>query len=157
MKTPIKLIVNSTVFSFLFFLIIVSCSKSEKENKSFVSLSIDAVNISKGIIDANISSQQPNFVIDDNTQWQLLLDNFNTSQPNITNNFSQTIIDFNNFQIIVVTQGFGSSSNVKILSVIENVDNITLTTERRLGYLEDYGYAYHIVKIPKSTKPVIFQ
>ena len=157
MKTKIKSISKILIFSF-FLILTISCDKNEVENKSFFPQTITLVNINKGGTNVNLPSTQLNFVIDNDPQWQLLLNNFSTDIYNSTTNpLSQTNIDFSNFQIIVVTQGGGGTSDVTISNIVENIENITITTQRREGLLDVYGYGYHIVKIPRSVKPVIFQ
>jgi hypothetical protein len=157
MKTKIKTISKILIFSF-FLILTISCDKSEVENKSFFPQTITQVTINKGGTNVDLPSTQPNFVINNDTQWQLLLNNFSTDIYNSSSNpFSQTNIDFSNFQIIVVTQGGGATSDVTISNIVENIENITITTQRREGLFDVYGYGYHIVKMPKSIKPVIFQ
>jgi hypothetical protein len=79
----------------------------------------------------------------------------------ITNNlFTETTIDFNNYQIIAVfdsVYGNGGHS-IDIVNVLENKTNIVVTVQKLLtgNVTATISQPYHIIKIPRSTKPVIF-
>jgi hypothetical protein len=120
MKTKIKSISKILIFS-LFLILTISCNKSEIENKSILPVTINPITIGKGSVNENPYSE-PNFIIENNEDWQTLLNNFNTSNLNVTNHFTQTDIDFNNFEVIVAFYGSSSSFRVTISNVVENAD-----------------------------------
>jgi hypothetical protein len=160
MKTKIKSISKILLFS-LFLILTISCDKSEVENKSILPVIITPITIGKGNLnESDIVYSQPNFVINNDTEWQALLNNFNTKYNNyIVTTFSETNIDFNNFEVIVAFYGESSSYRVTISNVVENADNIIVTIQHSGGPIvtDDSSTPFHIVKIPRSDKPVIFQ
>ena len=160
MKTKIKTISKILIFSF-FLILTISCDKSEVENKSILPEKINPITIGKGNLnESDIVYSQPNFVINNDIEWQGLLNNFYTKYNNyIVTTFSETNIDFNNFEIIVAFYGSSSSFRVNISNVVETADAIIATIQQTGGPIvtDDSSTPFHIVKIPRSDKPVIFQ
>jgi hypothetical protein len=67
-------------------------------------------------------------------------------------------IDLSNFDIILAIQTRNSTTTVDVTTIVENADCITVTVENlQLGISQDVAHPFHIVKIPKSTKPIVFQ
>ena len=108
-----------------------------------------------------ITPERTNIIIDNNADWT----NFLTTMGTETSYFSETDIDFEEFQIIAsfdyLSQGL--FMGVEILSVTENADNRVvdiLYTEAEenscFGFTGDSFRLYHIIKIPKSPKPILF-
>jgi hypothetical protein len=81
--------------------------------------------------------------------------------PANTNTFTETNIDFNNFQLLVAidTERPDSGYSINISNITENETNITatVTSENSGSGFFVLSRPYHIVKIPRSTTPVIFQ
>ena len=142
---------NILVKTFLLSIMLIlntNCSKNQvQENKSFVPITINPITIGKGSVNSHPYTQA-NFVINNDAEWQILLNNFNTVlNNNIVNTFIQTNVDFNNFQVIVAFYGENSSSSVKISNVIENVDNIVVTIQHSIGGTDDFASPFHIDKL----------
>jgi hypothetical protein len=78
-----------------------------------------------------------------------------------TSNFTETNIDFNNFQLLVSIDGTRPNTgySIDISNVIENTTNITATVSilNSGNGFTVLTQPFHIVKIPKSPKPVVFQ
>ena len=145
---------KTLILSLVFFLIL-SCSKSDD---SFKPQNITPVLIGKGILTGNNIYSEQNFVISNFSDWQILLNNFNASDTAITTTFSNTNIDFNNYQLLVAIDVENSSTTIDITNVIENENNISVTVQNlQLGLTDDIAKPFHIVQIPISTKPVVFQ
>ncbi len=136
-------------------LLAISCNKSEETN-SFTPQTITPILIGKGIHSG--TAVQSNFVISNQADWLTILNSLTTEN---TNNFTQTNIDFNNFEILVSIDGTRPDTgfSINISNVIENSANITatVTSVNNGSGFTVLSQPFHIVKIPKSTKPVLFQ
>jgi hypothetical protein len=146
-----------TILLSLFFLVTMGCSDSNNE-RTFTSQDIIPIVIAKGHLGNNMIYSQQNTIISTAAEWQILLENFNTINTNITETFSTTEIDLSNFDIILAIQTRNSTTTVDVTTIVENADCITVTVENlQLGISQDVVHPFHIVKIPKSTKPIVFQ
>lgn len=138
-------------------LVFVSCSSNEDttENKTVISTQL----IGKGDLIGNSLPQQ-NLVITTSAEWTTLLAQLD-SQNNVSAGFTETNINFNQFMVLAVfdeTYGNGGHS-IDIISVDEQPQNIVVDVDKLLtgDVTTVVTQPYHIVKIQKSTKPVIFQ
>ena len=145
---------KTLILSMILFLTI-SCNKNEEES-SFTSQAITPILIGKGINSG--SAVQSNLVISNQTDWLQLMNLLTTEN---TNNFTETNIDFENFQLLVSVDTIRPDTgySINILNIVENFTNITatITSENSGSGYTVFCQPFHIVKIPKSTKPVIFQ
>lgn len=146
------------MFALLLTVLLQGCS-SDGNQESRV---IDAVLIGKGNLygngDENIPRQ--NVVIYSPADWSLLMQKMDTRNP-VSNSFSETNIDFNAFQIIAVfdeIKGNGGHT-IDITQVTENEATIIVTLQNLNtgGGTSVMTQPFHIVKIPKSKKPVVFR
>jgi len=104
---------------------------------------------------------QSNFVITNTTDWQNLMTQMNSTN-NVTDNFAETNIDFNIYEIVAVFDEVRSNGGwtTEISSITETATEISVAYHFSSG---NGGFAtcvitqpFHIVKIPKSSKPVNF-
>jgi hypothetical protein len=137
-----------------FAILSLSCSNDSPPIPA-ASLTITPILIGKGINSG--TAVQSNSVISNQTDWQSLMDQLTTEN---TATFTETNIDFNNFQLIVSIDSTRPNTgySIDISSVIENPSNITVTIN---SVNSGSGFSvlcrpFEIVKIPKSTKPVVF-
>ncbi|MGC4130553.1 MAG: hypothetical protein QM564_13600 [Bergeyella sp.] len=130
-----------------------SCNSDED---NFTIQNINPVLIGKGNDNNNVPPQ--NSKITNSAEWNALLSSFGSS---ITSTFTETNIDFNTFDVIVtvdeIRQDSGHSRT--ITSIVENQNDIVAVIVNEYA---GTGYTvltrpYHIVKIPKSSKPIVFQ
>ena len=148
---------NKLYISIFVFLLTISCDKNDDEN-GFEPQTITPVLVGKGHLNYNSIYSKQNKVITNNSDWQTLLTNFNSINSNITATFTETNIDFNNYQIIVAIDAKNRSTSVDVTNILENTNNIAVTIQNlQLGITQDVANPFHIVKIPKSTKAVVFQ
>lgn len=146
-----------TLILSLVLLFTISCTKSNDENE-IETQTITPVLVGKGYLNYNTIYSKQNIVITNSNDWQTLLTNFNSINNNITTSFTEINIDFNNYEIIVVIEAKNSSTSVDITNIMENTNNIAITIQNlKLGVTQDVANPFHIVKIPKSTKPIVFQ
>src|SRR5690606_17474549 len=134
---------------------LINCS-SDDNNESFSPQNIDFTTIGQGVTTSLMTIEQQNMVITNQTDWNQLLESFPEEIE-----ISETDIDFNTFQVIVSIDEERAHTGhwLTITDIIENENNITVTIlngEYDSGY-EALSRPYHIVKIPKSDKPVVFE
>ncbi len=137
-----------------------SCNNNNEEN-IFTPQTITPVLIGKGELNIpfnNINVQQ-NIVINNQIDWNDFITILGNS-GNPSSILSETIIDFNNFEVIAIFDNVKPTggNSIDITNIIENIDNISITIQRlQNGDTTIPTQPFHIVKIPKSTKPVVFQ
>ena len=146
---------KTLILTFISFFMLLSCSNSDD---SFTPQNITPTLIGKNSI-SNPSTPLQNSLITSQVQWDNLLSIMNSTN-NVSNNFLETNIDFNNFDIIAVFRNpiSNSSSTVDITSIVETGNQRAVTVQNLIdGVSADVAQPFHIVKIPKSTKPIVFQ
>lgn len=91
-------------------------------------------------------------------EWNAFLTSYQTTAPDV---LAQANIDFNQVDVIaVVDQSYGSGGHsIDIISVTENPQNIVVVVDKLLtgDVTTVVTQPYHIVKMSKTLKPVIFQ
>ena len=151
----IKIMKNLILSIFAFFAL--SCSDDTPTNSTTLT-PITYVLIGKTSI-SNPNPPLQNVVVSNQTQWNSLLIAMN-SVNNVSNSFTEQNIDFDNFDIVAVFSNtiLNSSSTVDITNIEENQTNRFVTVQNLTdGISGDVAQPFHIVKIPKSTKPILFQ
>ncbi|GAB4165272.1 MAG: hypothetical protein Tsb0033_26980 [Winogradskyella sp.] len=99
---------------------------------------------------------QGNYIITNQTDWQALKDQMNAVN-NTTDNFNDTNINFeNDFVIGVFLDVRDSGWQVEIIEVLENENSILITTEENPSTITVITQAFHIIKIPKTEKDIVF-
>ncbi|WP_046757042.1 protease complex subunit PrcB family protein [Kordia jejudonensis] len=153
MKNSILII----VFSFLLF----NCS-SEDASVTSTMTAVETTLIGKGNLYGGSSQgvNQQNLVITNETDWNALITLFDAVNT-VSDSFSETAIDFSAFTVIAAIdeiQGSGghaldievnSSSTQVMVTVIDISPQGNATTV--------ITQPYHIVKIPKTNLPIVFQ
>ena len=135
-----------------------SCNQSEDEI-NFTAQTIIPVLIGKGSLMGSENIPQQNIVISNTANWNIILnsiDLFRLAQFSETTN-----VNFVNFRLIAVFDKVYPSPTYefKIASIVENSNNIIVTVQKTLQHssVTVIDQKFHIVKIPKSPKPVVFQ
>lgn len=140
----------------LVLILTISCTKSDN---AFELQTITPVLVGKGNLmgSENISNQ--NITIYDNVSWSKIINSID--QNRLQQSFTSTNVDFNNFQIIAVIDAVKNSGghSIDITNIEETPNNIVVTIKHLLSGDETtvMTQPFHIVKIPKTTKPVVFQ
>ena len=132
--------------------VLVGCTKKDGDF-----LWIDPLMIGKGDLNGSEGIDKQNLVIKNTTDWENLLSKFN----NYTlGELQESDINFNTFQLIAVfDQIYGNGGHsIDITKIIENDADIVVTIEhlQKGGISSVITQPYHIVKIPASSKLVIF-
>ncbi|MDQ8142569.1 protease complex subunit PrcB family protein [Chryseobacterium sp. CFS15] len=141
------------------FFVTISCRNNHDdeplENKNQINFQL----IGKGNLTGNYAAQQ-NTVITNATQWNNFLSQIDGQNNHPSAGFTETNIDFNQFMVIVVIDAVypNGGHSVDIMTVDENPQNIEIDVEKLLqgNVTTVVTQPYHIVKIPKILKPVIF-
>lgn len=135
-----------------------SCNNDDNKS-SFQSTEITFTEIGKGALYGNgvENISQSNLVINNQTDWENLISQMN-SVNNVSDTFSETSIDFNNYIILaVILEVKGNGWEVKISNVVENEANITVTIEETELINSVINQPYHLIKIPKTIKEIVFE
>ena len=138
-----------------------SCS-SDDEKSTAQSTPINFTEIGKGNLTGNGSEgiTQSNLVITNENDWENLKIQMN-SENNVTDNFTDTTIDFNSYQIIAIFSDIKGDTrySISINEIIETSNSIDVYSELNnvgSGFTQ-IVQPFHIVKIPVKSKPIIFE
>jgi len=149
MKKILLLIAMSPLF-------ILSCHDSE-ENAT-ASIPINMQLIGKGTISSHSMPQQ-NIAITNTTQWNNFLATLDSTY-NVSGSFTETNIDFNQYMLIIAfDQVYNNGGHsIDIMTIDESSQSINVDIEKLLqgNTTSVITQPYHIVKIPKILKPVVF-
>ena len=147
MKTP-----------FLFLILFFTLSCSNDDDATVTPQIIIPSQIIKGHLNYTNIYGNENNVISNDSDWQTLMNNFATIGVINGTAFSETNIDFQNYMILFVIEVKNSTTTLDITTIQENANTITVTVENlQVGATADVVHPFHIVKIPKTTKPIVFQ
>ncbi|QQV01500.1 MULTISPECIES: protease complex subunit PrcB family protein [Chryseobacterium] len=133
-----------------------SCTDKDEniESKTPINLQL----IGKGELIGNSLPQQ-NLVITNSAQWTTLLNTLDANN-NVSGGFTETNINFNQYMVIAVFDQtyLNGGHSIDIMTVNENSQNIEVDVEKLFqgNVTSIVTQPYHIVKIPKIAKPVIF-
>jgi hypothetical protein len=163
MKVMVFLTFNNNIMKNIILILSIvfatSCSSDDDNNSSMEPTPIIFSEIGRGGLFGNGSEGiiQSNLVITNTTDWQNLMTQMN-SVNNVTNQFSETNIDFNSYTLIAIflevkPQGW----EVEISNIIENTSNIVVSKTETVADVSIIIQPFHIVKIPLTTKPIEFE
>lgn len=138
---------------------VMSCSL--EENNSEI-VNIESTLIAKGNLfgNGNEGIIEQNIEITDQNTWENLITQMN-SVNNVSNNFSETNIDFSQYKIIAIFDKIrGNGGHSLELNIISNTENIIVN----ITDVVPEGHAttvitqpFHIVKISNADLPIIFK
>lgn len=133
-----------------------SCTDKDEniESKTPINLQL----IGKGELIGNSLPQQ-NLVITNSAQWTTLLNTLDANN-NVSGGFTETNINFNQYMVIAVFDQtyLNGGHSIDIVAANETAANLEVDIEKLLqgNATSIVTQPYHIVKIPKIAKPVIF-
>lgn len=143
----------------IIFSLFLATSCSRDDNATTQSTPICFTEIGKGALFGNGSEDivQSNMVIDNTIDWQNLINQMN-SVNNVTNEFSETNIDFNAYIIIAIFLEIKQHGwEVEISSIVENTNSILVSKIETEAINTVITQPFHIVKIPITNKPIEFE
>lgn len=136
--------------------------KVTKSNKQVVFTSSgDFVTIGKGNLSGTGIENIPkhSIVITNQADWLDLIDAMNT-QNNVSDKFTETDIDFNQYQIIAAFDELklytGSTIDITEVTEVQSSIHVKVENIHSVGFLAALSQPFHIVKIPKSDIPIVF-
>lgn len=151
---------ENTFFNPCLLLSTTGCTEAEGNNNNTTAQTIDFTEIGKGSLYGNGAEgiQQSNLVIKTKTEWESLMQKMN-SVNNVTDNFTETDIDFNTHMVIAVFDtGRLPVSNTTIEKINASKHNIniiyTIVVSDATGGI--LGQGFHIIKTPISNHELIF-
>ena len=145
------------LFFFFFIGLFISCDKDD--NADYQSTEINFTEIGKGALFGNGQEgiAQSNLTISNATEWQNLIAQMN-SVNNTTNNFTETDINFNEFTVFAIfLEVKGQGWEIEIENVIENQNNISVSTVETEYETSVITQPFSIIKIPKTEKQIIVE
>ena len=160
------------LFLILLSFIVVSCNNDDDVEPvvtpPFVPVVIEPILISKRSINSTLDIVQQNTVFNSEINWNLLLNQFDAPFISIglgnyftESYFEETVIDFTNYTVIVVIDRiYGNGGHtIDITNITEFETTIVVTVENlQTGNTSSVvTQPYHIVKIPKATKSIVFE
>ena len=145
-------------------LIFVSCSSDDNGNgeEVFEPQIIEPIEISKGYMTGSgmFLVEEQLTVIYTESQWEELIESM-IYYNNVNDEFAKTPINFDDFQVFVVMEEvkYSGGWSIDITEIIEELDEIHVKVENLLtgNATSMVMRPFHIVKIPKSDKPVVFE
>ena len=139
-------------------LILVSCSSKDNDSNKNVEFTLIAQSQLHGNGNENID--QSNIVIKESSTWNNLISQMN-SVNNVSDDFEETDIDFSIYQVIAVFDQIYTNGghSIDIINITENGDNIIVKIDNLMtgDDTQVITQPFHIVKIPKTEKQVIFE
>ena len=147
-----------TILLFLsFFTLLSSCENDEVES-NFQATELIFTDVGRGHLNNNSLYTQENIIVDNDADWQNLLSNFNSVNNNITDSFYETSINLDSFTVVAVIDTKNSSTTVDITTITENSSDVIVHIENlQMGLSQDVANPFHIVKMPKTTKDIVFE
>ncbi|MBI9067548.1 MAG: protease complex subunit PrcB family protein [Salinivirgaceae bacterium] len=145
-----------SILSILLF--VCSCDKEEDEPTAQPTI-ICFTDIGKGSLygGGEEGIAQSNIVITNTTDWQNLMNQMD-SVNSVTDQFTETNIDFGNEMIIAVFLDVKENGwEVQLTDILENANNIVVSKSETEFVNSVINQPFHIVKIPKTSKPIIFE
>ena len=134
--------------------IVLSGCEGNKYPKALNFTLIGKGNVS-GSGEENLNKQ--NVVITDSIQWQRLLSEMD-SHRNVSSLLTETNIDFDKFQLIVVIDSIRPNlCEINIKSITENKSDISVCTEKTSYDATVVTQPFCIVKIGKTNKNINFK
>jgi hypothetical protein len=137
---------------------LISCSSNDDNLNKNINFSL----IGQGQLHGNGAEniEKSSLVIKNITSWNELIDKLNTAN-NVSDDFAETDIDFFQYLIIAVFDKIYSNGDhsIDITSIVENETNMTVKVDKLMAGddTQVITQPFHIVKIPKTEKPIIFE
>jgi hypothetical protein len=147
-----------TIILIIGFFLAVSCN-SDDTSSSAQSTPVNFTEIGKGALYGNGSEgiTQSNMVITNDADWQNLIYQMN-SVNNVTNEFSESNIDFGSYVIVAVFLEVKQHGwELEISNIEETTSNIVVSKIETALINSVITQPFHIVKIPITTKPIEFE
>ena len=154
---------KNSAFLLVILTLLFSCSNDDNGNgeEVFEPQELEIQTLAHGAIHGSIEELlEQNLVITSQSDWEEFIDLMNTNND-VSGSFTETDIDFDIYQTIAVFDKNRSSLGWKItiIEIFEMEMEITVTAEvtNTPNLANPVRQPFHIVKIPNSDKPVVFE
>ena len=138
----------------LYLFVLTSCSNDDNE---VISEELQFTTVGKNTLHGGENIPQSNLVFNNQTDWNNFLTQIDAIND-LSGTFNETEIDFTDFTVIAVVDEIKTSgSEISIINVLENVNSIHITSELTMYSSTVITQPFHIVKIPKTNKQIIFE
>lgn len=155
-----KIITKTRLFYFIFTVgFLTACDSEDVSNLEFQSTEVNFSEIGKGTLLGNGQEgiTQSNIVISNTDDWLDLVSQMD-SVINVSDNFTEIEINFNEFTVFVVFLDLkGNGSEVNINSAVENETYISVSVEETEFPTLALTQAFHIIKIPITDKEIVVE
>ncbi|WET04933.1 hypothetical protein [Flavobacterium sp. YJ01] len=142
-----NLILLATLFLFI------GCSNDDNSANGDITIT----SVGQGSLTSS-TIERTNMVITNKITWEALKAKMN-EHNNTTRDFKETDIDFSKFNIIATFyRQYNMSTSIDITKATMRSGKIIVTIENlKVGFTNDVSQPFHIVKIPKSSKKIVFE
>jgi len=144
---------KNLIYLILPLFVLTACTNDDND---VIANDVQFTTVGKNSLNGGENIPQSNFVFNNQADWNNFLNQINTIN-NVSGTFNETNIDFNAFTVItVVDEVKTSGSEISIINVMENTNNIQIAKELTMFATTVISQPFHIIKIPKTNKPIIF-
>ncbi|MBL7886791.1 MAG: protease complex subunit PrcB family protein [Flavobacterium sp.] len=144
-------------------ILLFGCSNDNETETPFTPVNITPIQISKGYISIDATVGPQNTVISNQSTWNQFMSDLSDSgmYAQTSPAFLETTVNFTDYRLLVVIDAMRPDTgySINITNVIENENTINVTKQSTTigaGY-DIVIHPFHIVKIPNSDKPVVFE
>ncbi|RRJ91223.1 hypothetical protein EG240_06885 [Paenimyroides tangerinum] len=144
---------KNLIYLVLSLFVLTACSNDDND---VIANDVQFTTVGKNTLHGGENIPQSNFVFNNETDWNNFLIQVNAIND-VSGTFNETEIDFTAFTVIaVVDEVKTSGSQISIINVMENTNNIQIAKELTIYSTTVISQPFHIIKIPKTNKPIIF-
>ncbi|MDO4728682.1 MAG: hypothetical protein Q4B43_06725 [Bacteroidota bacterium] len=141
------------LFSLLAMVLLVGCSKDDAP-AVVTEQYVQYMTLLKG--------NESNFYSVDESEKRLVFTNSESWNEFVSltesSSLSSIEIDFNQFTVIALIEELqGNQSTLEVTTIVDNGTRLEVVSKRLNTFLNATSRPYHIVRIPKTTKPVVFK
>ena len=144
---------KNLIYLVLSLFVLTACSNDDND---VIANDVQFTTVGKNTLNGGENIPQSNFVFNNETDWNNFLIQVNAIND-VSGTFNETEIDFAAFTVIAVVDDIKTSgSEINIVTAVENTNTITISSELTIYSTTVISQPFHIIKIPKTNKPIIF-
>lgn len=146
-------------FIFMVYSTLLSCNNNDAE--PFTPVNIEFEVIGSGNLTSMEEITPGNNVINNQNDWNILINNMNSINSDTTDSFTTTTINFQTHLIIAVFDEVRMNNGflINIVNITEYQNNLTVdVVQSNPGSIQSViTQPYQIVRIPIISKPIVFE
>ena len=140
---------------------LLSCSNNDDEPFTPINIEFEVVGSGNLTAPVSVDISPGNYVINNQNDWNILLNKMNSINSDTTASFTTTTINFQTHIIIAVFDELRGNPGwlIEIESIVENENNIVVDViNLNPGSIQsEMRQPYQIVRIPITNKPIVFE